>query len=78
MSDKDYTPYQQKIIKRYYNNRHDPKPTPGGAGDELYLAEGKKRDRAGKPCCRHAETRNSASADRSSREASQSGRSRKS
>jgi hypothetical protein len=42
----DYTPYQQKIIKRYYNNQ--------GAMQhqrlaelvtELYLAEGKKRQK---------------------------------
>ena len=47
MADKDYTPYQQKIIKRYYDNQ-------GTLGTqrladlvgELYLAEGKK---TGKP-----------------------------
>jgi len=46
MADKDYTPYQQKIIKRYYDNQ-------GTLGTqrladlvgELYLAEGKKRER---------------------------------
>jgi hypothetical protein len=42
----DHTPYQQKIIKRYYNNfdaiqfqRLSEMVT------EIYLAEGKKRDR---------------------------------
>ncbi len=44
MADRDYTPYQQKLIRRYYDNRD--------AMDEqrlselvanLYLAEGKKR-----------------------------------
>jgi hypothetical protein len=46
MANKDYTPYQQKIIKRYYDNL--------GAISwqrlaelvgELYLAEGKKKER---------------------------------
>lgn len=45
----DYTPYQQKIIKRYYSNQ-------GGIQQqrlaelvtELYLAEGAKRQRAWK------------------------------
>jgi hypothetical protein len=44
MADRDYSPYQQKLIRRYYDNRD--------AMDEqrlselvanLYLAEGKKR-----------------------------------
>jgi hypothetical protein len=42
----DYTPYQQKIIKRYYEN-FDSIQTQRLAElvTELYLAEGKKRDR---------------------------------
>jgi len=45
MADRDYTPYQQKVIKRYYQNidaiqyqRLSELVT------ELYLAEGKKRE----------------------------------
>jgi hypothetical protein len=42
----DYTPYQQKIIKRYYNNydaiQHQ---RLSEMVTEIYLAEGKKRDR---------------------------------
>ncbi|MBV9124646.1 MAG: hypothetical protein JO112_14915 [Planctomycetes bacterium] len=43
---KDYTPYQQKIIKRYYDNQG----TIQGQRlaelvSDLYLAEGKKRKR---------------------------------
>jgi hypothetical protein len=43
---RDYTPYQQKIIRRYYENQ----PTLlrqrlAELVSELYLAEGKKRDR---------------------------------
>jgi hypothetical protein len=42
----DYSPYQQKIIKRYYNN-YDSIQSQKLAEmvTELYLAEGKKRDR---------------------------------
>jgi hypothetical protein len=42
----DYSPYQQKIIKRYYNN-YDGIQAQRLAEmvTELYLAEGKKRDR---------------------------------
>ncbi|HEX8201146.1 MAG TPA: hypothetical protein VF590_11715 [Isosphaeraceae bacterium] len=42
----DYSPYQQKIIKRYYNN-HDAIQAQRLAElvTEIYLAEGKKRDR---------------------------------
>ena len=45
----DYTPYQQKIIKRYYNNQ-DTLQTQRLAElvGELYLAEGKKRERVWK------------------------------
>jgi hypothetical protein len=42
----DYSPYQQKIIKRYYNNydaiQHQ---RLSELATELFLAEGKKRDR---------------------------------
>jgi hypothetical protein len=42
----DYSPYQQKIIKRYYQN-HDAIKVQRLAEliTELYLSEGKKRDR---------------------------------
>ncbi len=42
----DFSPYQQKIIKRYYNN-HDSIQSQKLAElvTELYLAEGKKRDK---------------------------------
>jgi hypothetical protein len=42
----DYTPYQQKIIKRYYKNFDVIKAQRlSELTTELYLAEGKKRDR---------------------------------
>ena len=43
----DYTPYQQKTIKRYYNNQ-DTIQTQRLAElvTELYLSEGKKRQKA--------------------------------
>ena len=42
----DYTPYQQKIIKRFYNNYESIKVQRlSELVTELYLAEGKKRDR---------------------------------
>jgi hypothetical protein len=42
----DYSPYQQKIIKRYYNNFDAIKyQRLSELVGELYLAEGKKRDR---------------------------------
>jgi hypothetical protein len=42
----DFTPYQQKIIKRYYDN-HDAILVQrlSELATELYLAEGKKRER---------------------------------
>ena len=42
----DFSPYQQKIIKRYYNN-HDAIQSQKLAElvTEIYLAEGKKLDR---------------------------------
>lgn len=42
----DFSPYQQKIIKRYYNN-HDSIQSQKLAEmvTEIYLAEGKKLDR---------------------------------
>jgi len=40
----DYTPYQQKIIKRYYDNQDTiGKQRLAELVSELYLAEGKKR-----------------------------------
>ena len=46
MAERDYTPYQQKIIKRYYNNQ-DTIQTQRLAElvGELYLAEGKKKQK---------------------------------
>lgn len=42
----DFTPYQQKIIKRYYDNFDSIKSQRlAELATELYLAEGKKRDR---------------------------------
>jgi hypothetical protein len=43
----DYTPYQQKIIKRYYNNLDTVKlQRLAELVSELYLATGKKLERA--------------------------------
>lgn len=42
----DYTPHQQKIIRRYYQNFDAIKSQRlSELATELYLAEGKKRDR---------------------------------
>jgi hypothetical protein len=42
----DHTPYQQKIIKRYYQNFDSLKAQRlAELATELYLTEGKKRDR---------------------------------
>lgn len=42
----DYTPYQQKIIKRYYNNQDAiQQQRLAELVSDLYLAEGKKRER---------------------------------
>jgi hypothetical protein len=43
----DYTPHQQRIIKRYYNNQDIiQQQRLAELVTELYLAEGKKRQRA--------------------------------
>jgi hypothetical protein len=43
----DFTPYQQKIIKRYYDNQGTiQRQRLAELVSELYLAEGKKRKRA--------------------------------
>jgi acetylornithine deacetylase/succinyl-diaminopimelate desuccinylase-like protein len=45
----DFTPYQQKIIKRYYDNQDlIQSQRLAELVSELYLAEGKKRERAWK------------------------------
>ena len=45
----DYTPYQQKIIKRYYSNQDGiQRQRLAELVSELYLAEGKKRERVWK------------------------------
>ena len=46
MANKDYTPYQQKIIQRYYQNMDVIQwQRLADLVGELYLAEGKKKDR---------------------------------
>ncbi len=43
----DYTPYQQKIIKRYYDNADTlQRQRLAELVSELYLAEGKKKQKA--------------------------------
>lgn len=43
----DFTPYQQKVIKRYYDNKDTiQRQRLAELVTELYLAEGKKRQRA--------------------------------
>jgi hypothetical protein len=52
----DFTPYQQKIIKRYYNNLDKVAlQRLAELVTELYLAEGKKRERAWKQAAGHME-----------------------
>jgi hypothetical protein len=47
MSQRDYTPYQQKIIKRYYDNQDTLQlQRLAELVSELYLASGKKLERA--------------------------------
>ena len=44
--ERDYTPYQQKIIKRYYDNQDAiQRQRLAELASELYLSEGKKRQR---------------------------------
>jgi len=43
----DYTPYQQKVIKRYYDNQATiQRQRLASLVSELFLAKGKKRQRA--------------------------------
>jgi hypothetical protein len=43
----DYTPYQQKVIKRYYDNQETiQRQRLGELVGQLFLAQGKKRQRA--------------------------------
>ena len=50
----DYTPYQQKIIKRYYDNKGTlALQRLAELVSELYLAEGKKRDRLWEQAASH-------------------------
>jgi hypothetical protein len=45
--DREHTPYQQKIIKRYYDNQDTLQlQRLAELVSELYLAEGKKKERA--------------------------------
>ncbi len=47
MSQQDYTPYQQKVIKRYYDNQDTiMRQRLAELVGELYLSKGKKRQRA--------------------------------
>jgi len=49
MAQRDYTPHQEKIIKRYYDNRDSiALQRLGELVGELYLSEGKKRERVWK------------------------------
>lgn len=46
MADRDYSPHQRKIIDRYYNNYDSIQAQKlSELVTEVYLAEGKKRDR---------------------------------
>jgi len=48
----DFTPYQQKIIKRYYDNQDTIQlQRLAELVGELYLAEGKKRERTWTSVC---------------------------
>ena len=45
--DREYTPYQQKVIKRHYDNQETlNQQRLAELVSELYLAEGKKKERA--------------------------------
>jgi hypothetical protein len=45
--ERNYTPYQQKIIKRYYDNQDTlARQRLAELVSELYLSQGKKRERA--------------------------------
>ena len=47
MAERDYTPYQQKIIKRYYENQDTIQAQKlAELVSELYLATGKKLEKA--------------------------------
>jgi len=47
MAQQDYTPYQQKIIKRYYDNQDTLlRQRLAELVGELYLSQGKKRQKA--------------------------------
>lgn len=47
MAQQDYTPYQQKIIKRYYDNQDTlVRQRLAELVGELYLSEGKKKQKA--------------------------------
>jgi hypothetical protein len=53
----DFTPHQQKIIKRYYDNQDAIKlQRLGELVSDLYLAEGKKRERVWKSIVSALET----------------------
>ena len=46
MADRNYSPYQQKVIKRYYDNRDDiDQQKLSELVTNLYLAEGKKKEK---------------------------------
>jgi len=55
--ERDYTPYQQKIIKRYYDNQDAiQRQRLAELVTELYLSEGKKRQRVWKSISAALET----------------------
>jgi hypothetical protein len=57
MAKQDYTPHQQKIIKRYYDNREDiGRQRLAELVSELYLSEGKRRQRVWKQVTAAMET----------------------
>jgi hypothetical protein len=46
MADRDYTPYQERIIRRYYDNQDTlQRQRLAGLVSDLYLAEGKQRQK---------------------------------
>jgi hypothetical protein len=56
MSDRQYSKYQQKVIERYYDNREDISlQRVAELTTELYLSEGKKRQKHWESVTSHLE-----------------------
>ena len=56
MAQQDYTPHQQKIIKRYYDNQDTVmRQRLAELVSELYLSQGKKRQKAWTSAAREAQ-----------------------